>query len=79
MGMQRFLVQEFFLRAFSLGTLRPFGGAQNDLGPTVVPFVEMFVSLRDSLATRPTNCASNRLDLGEQLPLFSAGLLGDGA
>src|ERR1022692_1551507 len=43
---QRFLANGFLLSALPLWTLLRAGGMQDDLGPAVVPRVEMFVSLR---------------------------------
>ena len=46
MRRQRFLANGFLLSALPLWTLLRAGGMQDDLGPAVVPRVEMFVSLR---------------------------------
>ena len=46
MRVQRFLANGFLLSALPLLTLLRAGGMQDDLGPAVVPRVEMFVSLR---------------------------------
>src|ERR1035441_2673878 len=46
MRMQRFLANGFLLSALPLWALLRAGGMQDDLGPAVVPRVEMFVSLR---------------------------------
>src|ERR1017187_8305880 len=43
---QRFLANGFLLSALPLWTLLRAGGMQDDLGPAVVPCVEMFVSVR---------------------------------
>ena len=46
MRVHRFLANGFLLSALPLWTLLRVGGMQDDLGPAVVPRVEMFVSLR---------------------------------